>query len=265
MECPYRAGVQRGLLMFTSFYNEAIRKVVIGFGSLFNDIQIIRKNSDGTTKEKIRVPLSYGPKEKFIRRIQQASSISDTTKVQITLPTLGFNITGIAYDPARKTNKLRTRQYHTNEGNSEWNYNEVPYNVSFGLYSFTRNMDDNLQVIEQITPYFSPEFIVTIKQNNINSKVDIPIVLNNIDTIEEYEGDFDTRRNITTSFEFTAKSYVFSPVKTSAIILDSYVDIFNVSGAWPAVTDSHLIRTGATGASGGASAGIRGDVYYEEG
>ena len=177
--------------MFTSFYNEAIRKVVIGFGSLFNDIKIIRKNSDGSTKESIRVPLSYGPKEKFIRRIQQMSSISDTTKVQVVLPTMGFNITGIAYDPSRKTNKLRTRRFQKSDGTAEFNYNEIPYNISFGLYSFSRNMDDNLQIIEQIVPYFSPEFIVTVKQNDINSKVDIPIILNGIDTQEEYEGDLN--------------------------------------------------------------------------
>tara|TARA_R100000008_G_C3521763_1_gene134378 strand:- start:18 stop:776 length:759 start_codon:yes stop_codon:yes gene_type:complete len=250
--------------MFTSFYNEAIRKVVIGFGSLFNDIKIIRKNSDGTTKESIRVPLSYGPKEKFIRRLEQMSSISDTTKVQITLPTMGFNITGIAYDPSRKTNKLRKTKYQKSDGNVEYNYNETPYNVSFGLYAFSRNMDDNLQIIEQIVPYFSPEFIVTVKQNNVNSKVDIPIVLNGIDTVEDYEGDFDTRRNITTSFEFTAKTYVYSPVKTSSIILDAYADIFGVTGDWPLVTDAQLIRAGATGTTGAtAGANVYGGVTYD--
>ena len=248
--------------MFTSFYNEAIRKVVIGFGSLFNDIKIIRKNSDGSTKESIRVPLSYGPKEKYIRRIQQMSSISDTTKVQITLPTMGFNITGIAYDPARKTNKLRQTRYQKSDGNAEYNYNETPYNISFGLYAFSRNMDDNLQIIEQITPYFSPEFIVTVKQNNINSKVDIPIVLNGIDTVEEYEGDFDTRRNITTSFEFTAKTYVYSPVKTSSIILDSYADIHGSLDAL--IGDAQLIRAGATGTTGAtAGANVYGGVTYD--
>ena len=248
--------------MFTSFYNEAIRKVVIGFGSLFNDIKIIRKNSDGSTKETIRVPLSYGPKEKFIRRIQQMSSISDTTKVQITLPTMGFNISGIAYDPARKTNKLRTRKYQKSDGNVDYSYNEIPYNVSFGLYSFSRNMDDNLQIIEQIVPYFSPEFIVTVKQSDINSKVDIPIILNGIDTTEEYEGDFDTRRNISTSFEFTAKTYVYSPVKTSSIILDSYADIHGSIDAL--IGDAQLIRAGATGTTGAtAGANVYGGVTYD--
>ena len=116
--------------MFTQFYNEAIRKTVIGFGSLFNDIRVIRKNPDGTTKETIRVPLSYGPKEKFIRRIQESSSISDTSKVQVTLPRIGFDITGYSYDPSRKTNKLRKRRVDSADGLSySYNYNEVPYIV----------------------------------------------------------------------------------------------------------------------------------------
>lgn len=246
--------------MFKQFYNESIRKVVIGFGSLFNDIQLIRKNTDGTTKETIRVPLSYGPKEKFIRRIQEESSISDSTKVQMTLPRLGFNITGIAYDPSRKTNKLRKRQFKKSDGTAEWAYNEVPYNITFGLYSFSRNMDDNLQIIEQILPYFSPEFIVTVKESDINSKVDIPIILGGVDSQEDFEGDFESRRNITTTFNFTAKTYVYSPTNTTSIILDSYVDLFGVTGDWPSVTDTHDIRMGATGSTADY---IKGDVYYE--
>ena len=175
--------------MFSQFYNESIRKMVIGFGSLFNDIRVIRKNSDGSTKETIRVPLAYGPKEKFIKRIQQSSSISNTTHTQITLPLLGFDITGIAYDSQRKGNKLRTRKTSGSSGTTEsWNYNEVPYNISFGLYAFSRNHDDNLQIIEQILPYFSPEFTVTLKVNDINDNVDVPIILNGVNTLDEYEG-----------------------------------------------------------------------------
>jgi len=253
--------------MFSQFYNEAIRKLVIGFGSLFNDIKVIRKNTDGSTKESIRVPLSYGPKEKFIRRIQEQSSISDPTKTLITLPRLGFDITGLAYDPSRKTNKLRVTSAISTDGlNSSWNYSEVPYIVSFGLYAFTRNQDDNLQIIEQILPYFTPEFIVTFKMNDVNTKVDVPIVLNSVSTVEEYEGDFDTRRNITSSFEFTAKTYVYGPIKTSKIILTSEVDIHgsNFNGL---ITDPHDLRIGITGGftGDGYTAGnqIYGEYYYE--
>jgi 5-hydroxyisourate hydrolase-like protein (transthyretin family) len=255
--------------MFTQFYNEAIRKLVIGFGSLFNDIRIIRKNPDDTTKETIRVPLSYGPKEKFIRRIAESSSISNTSKVQITLPRIGFDITGYAYDPSRKTNKLRKRKVTSTDGtNYSYSYNEVPYIINFGLYVFTRNQDDNLQIIEQVLPYFTPEFVVSFNMNDVNKKVDVPIVLNSVSTIEEYEGEFDTRRNITSSFEFSAKTYVYGPIKTGKIILTSEIDIFGESDKFNfPVTGAHDLRIGITGGYTGAgyTAGneIYGEFYYE--
>jgi len=255
--------------MFTQFYNEAIRKLVIGFGSLFNDIRIIRKNPDDTTKETIRVPLSYGPKEKFIRRIAESSSISNTSKVQITLPRIGFDITGYAYDPSRKTNKLRKRKVTSTDGtNYSYSYNEVPYIINFGLYVFTRNQDDNLQIIEQVLPHFTPEFVVSFNMNDVNKKVDVPIVLNSVSTIEEYEGEFDTRRNITSSFEFSAKTYVYGPIKTGKIILTSEIDIFGESDKFNfPVTGAHDLRIGITGGYTGAgyTAGneIYGEFYYE--
>jgi hypothetical protein len=253
--------------MFAQFYNEALRKLVIGFGSLFNDIRVIRKNADGTTKETIRVPLSYGPKEKFIRRIQEQSSISDPTKTLITLPRLGFDITSFAYDSTRKTNKLRVTSATSTDGiSAPWNYSEVPYNISFGLYAFTRNQDDNLQILEQILPYFTPEFVVTFKMNDVNTKVDVPIILNGVNSTEEYEGDFDNRRNITSALEFTAKSYIYGPTKTSKVILTSEVDIHgsNFDGL---VSDAHDLRIGITGGftGEGYTAGNRiyGEFYYE--
>jgi hypothetical protein len=246
--------------MFTQFYNEAIRKLVIGFGSLFNDINLVHKNSDGTTKETIRVPISYGPKEKFIRRIQESSSISDNTKVHISLPRLGFDLLNFSYDPMRKINKLGKTKTALSSPQTTFNYREVPYTITFGLYAFTRTMDDNLQIIEQITPYFSPEFIVSLNVNEVNKKVDIPIILNSVSTVEDYEGNFDFRRSIISSFEFTAKTYVYGPERTTKVILDSYVDIFGVTGdAWPSINDAHDVRVRATG----STAGERSDVFYE--
>jgi hypothetical protein len=255
--------------MFTQFYNESIRKLIIGFGSLFNDINVERKDSDGNIKESIRVPLAYGPKEKFIRRIQESSSISDATHTQITLPRLGFDITGIQYDPSRKGNKLRkTKAVSTDGLISSYNYAEVPYNISLGLYSFSRNQNDNLQIIEQILPYFSPEFIVSMKVNTINNKIDVPIILNGVSTVEEYEGEFDSRRNLTSTFEFTAKTFIYGPVRTSKMILQSDIDIFGTSEAFDSadVTGAQDLRIGITGGfSGGYTSGaqIYGDYYYE--
>jgi hypothetical protein len=253
--------------MFSAFYNESLRKLVIGFGSLFNEIHIIRRNSDGTEKERIRIPISYGPKEKFIRRITESSSISDSNKVQITLPRLGFEILNINYDPIRKTNKLGKTKEKDIDYSVKWNYREVPYNITFGLYSFTRTMDDNLQVIEQITPFFTPEFIVSMNVNDINKNIDIPIVLNAVNTSEDYEGEFDYRRSIISTFEFTAKTYVYGPEKTSSIILDASVELYNVEGdAWPSISDPYTYRVRATGDTGGNTGGStagRNEVVYE--
>jgi len=255
--------------MFTQFYNESIRKLVIGFGSLFNDITVKRENVDGTTKEIIRVPLSYGPKEKFIRRIQEGSSISSGVHTEITLPRLGFDITGIMYDPQRKGNKLRKTSVKSSDGiSTSYNYSEVPYNISLGLYAFSRNQNDNLQIIEQILPYFSPEFIVSMKINDINAKIDVPVVLNGVSTVEEYEGEFDSRRNLTSTFEFTAKTFIYGPARTSRIILQSDIDIFGTDEAFASadVTGAQDLRIGITGGySGGYTSGaqIYGDYYYE--
>jgi len=253
--------------MFTQFYNEALRKLVIGFGSLFNDIRVVRKNEDGTTKENIRIPLSYGPKEKFIRRISEMSSITSTTRTEIILPRMGFDITGMVYDSARKGNKLRVTRNVTSDSASSWNYSEVPYNINFGLYSFTRNQDENLQVIEQILPYFSPEFIVTFKLNSINDKIDIPIILNGVSTVEDYEGDFDTRRSIITTFDFVAKSYVFGPSRTGKVITQAQVDFFGAEKFHVSVDGDHDATVGITGGftGEGYTAGNRiyGDYYYE--
>ena len=137
-----------------TFYNESIKKMVTAFGALFNSIYIVRKNELNEVTEKIRVPLTYGPKEKFIYRLQYETQISDESHVQITLPIIGFDMTSILYDTNRKINRLNRKMI---SGRSS--YAEVPYNINFGLYVFTRNIDDNLQIVEQILPYFAPEFM----------------------------------------------------------------------------------------------------------
>jgi len=256
--------------MFAQFYNESIRKLIIGFGSLFNDINVERKGSDGNIKESIRVPLSYGPKEKFIRRIQESSSISDAAHTQMTLPRLGFDITGIQYDPSRKGNKLRKRKAVSEDGLIQsYNYSEVPYIISLGLYAFTRNQNDNLQIIEQILPYFAPEFIVTMKVNSVNDNVDIPIILNGVSTVEEYEGEFDARRNLTSTFEFSAKTFIYGPVRSNSVVKQVSIDIFGSAEKfnYPVGSEDHDLRIGITGGytGEGYTAGNQdyGEFYYE--
>lgn len=246
--------------MFRHFYNESIRKIVVGFGSLFNDIELEHTNSGGT-KEYIRVPLSYGPKEKFLRRIEEASSISDSTRLMITLPRLGFDITDISYDPSRKRNTMNRRRTNlsgSTGGAMSYNYAEVPYNFNFSLYGFTRNMNDALQITEQILPYFTPEFVVTINFNDINKKVDIPIILNNVSIEEEFEGDFESRRNITTQYDFTVKSYVYGPIRTTGIILNTELTFFELTD------DNNYLKSGPTGALSRVDVGISGPSYSSQ-
>ena len=211
-----------------AYYNESIRKLVLAFGSLFESVYVIRKNTDGSVKEKIRVALSYGSKEKFIWRISQESSLSKNSRVQIVLPKLGFEITTMIYDPSRKLNRTLQRSDVVNDVFYKA-YAEVPYIIGFSLYAFTRNMDDMLQIVEQIVPYFAPDYTVTVKMNELYPNVDIPFVLNNVNIDEKYEGTFDDRRILITSFDFSSKTYIYPNIcgSTGGIIERSDVNIYD--------------------------------------
>lgn len=208
-----------------SYYNQSLKKLVIGFGTLFNEIYIQRLTSTNAVKERIRVPLTYAPKEKFVNRmLADGGRISESTKIEIALPVIGFQISGIVYDPTRKLNKLKTVFSETSETLSSM-WSEVPYNVSFSLYVFTRTIDDNLQIVEQILPNFTPDFTISMRYNALNTSVDIPIILNTIQTTEDYEGSFDTRRSVISSFTFTAKTYIYGKIKESTAYTIEDVDV----------------------------------------
>jgi len=226
--------------MFSYYNNESLRKLVVGFGNLFNDMYVGKYNDDGELIEKDRVPLTYGPKEKFIRRIKEVSTISDVTRSRITLPRMGFEMLGMSYDPTRKANKLRRTQSGSvnDDGTADMAYAEVPYLVNFGLYTFTRNIDENLQLVEQILPYFSPEFIISVNFNNLNKKVNVPIILTSTGISEIYEGDFSETRSITTTFSFIAKTYIYGRTTAEPIVTDADLRIFE--------SDPELIKPGPT-------------------
>ena len=224
--------------MFGHFYNEGMRKMTIAFGQIFNNIQIKRKDSTGKVIQTIRVPLAYGPKEKFLVRLDQQSSLSNR-EFAITLPRMGFEISSIAYDPTRKLTRIqRFKRVKTNKDGKvlDFNYTPVPYNISYNLYSFTASAEAGLQIIEQILPFFQPDFTVTINAiPDLDIKRDIPIVLNSVNYEDTYSGDFTTRRAVIYTLNFTAKTYLFGPSTSQKVIktvqTDQYSDTDRVNKA----------------------------------
>ena len=212
------------------FYHETMRKVVVAFGTIFNNINIVRKNNSGTIIQKMKVPLAYGPKQKFLTRIREDASLNKSTA--ITLPRLAFEISTISYDPARKLNRITKMKKVSSSSKSklETQFMPVPYNIDFQLFVMSKSGDDALQIIEQILPFFQPEYTITVNDNtDMNQKRDVPIVLTGIDYEDNYEGDFLARRAIIYTLSFTAKFYLYGPVTKQSIIksvqVDQYTDL----------------------------------------
>ena len=214
------------------FYHKSIRNTVIAFGTIFNNINIRRLDSSGNPLQKIRVPLSYAPKEKFIARLDQNANLTgDDSSVAITLPRMSFDVTGYAYDPSRKLNKNQQYSVAKNASGDEkkvyTQYSPVPYDVSFELNVFTATSDDGLQIIEQILPYFQPDYTVTmIEDRTMDTKRDIPFILNNVDFEDSYTGSLTTSRRIIYTLTFTAKIYLFGPIATTPVIKTVSGDLY---------------------------------------
>ena len=190
--------------MFEYFYNEIFRSVIIGFGSLFNGIEIKHNNASI-----MKVPLAYGPTQKFLARMQQEADLNKP--VSITLPRMSFEFLGLQYDPTRKSTQTQTIINQTPDGTQvKKNYMPVPYNMRFELSIMTKLNDDMLQILEQVLPYFQPAYNLSINYlGNLKEKRDVPIQLDNISMEDDYEGNFDTRRALIYTLSFTAKTYVF--------------------------------------------------------
>lgn len=207
------------------FYHEAIKRAVSVFGTMFNEIDIQRDNANGTATQNIRVPLSYGPKQKFIARLDQAGDIMDnnSSRVAMTLPRIAFDITGLNYDAERKLGKLKQYKLKDASDNTvlRTQFAPVPYNIQFGLYVLSKNTEDALQIVEQILPFFTPDFTVTMTTvPGTSEKRDIPIVLQDTSYSDEYEGDFQSRRIITWTLNFEMKTYLYGSISSSEIIRD---------------------------------------------
>ena len=218
------------------FYHESIRNVIVAFGTMFNDIQIVRKNNSGAVIQSMKVPLAYGPKQKFLTRLDQDPSATGATA--ITLPRLGFEIGSLTYDPIRKMNRVqkfkKVKSSSTDSNKLDTQFMPVPYNMNITLYAMAKNSDDALQIVEQILPYFQPDYTLTIKDmTDMGIKKDVPMVLTDVSYEDSYQGDFEARRAIIYTMSFTAKFFLYGPVTSSKVIktvqVDQYANLPDVS------------------------------------
>lgn len=206
-----------------TFYHQTIRKYVALFGTLFNDINIEKKNSSGVVVSRQKVPIAYGPKQKFLSRIRQDPSL--TRQVAIQLPRLAFEMTGMNYDPIRKLNSvgaLTHKETINGNRNIKKMFNPSPYLFDFSLYAFVDNAEDGTQILEQILPFFTPEFNVSVNiLTDMGIKLDIPIVISGATSEDSYEGEFSARRTIIWTINFTLKGFIYPDIKSSQSIIKS--------------------------------------------
>ena len=210
------------------FYHSIIRKTLVSFGTLFNQIYIRRVDANDGSVGEMKVPLAYGPSQKFLARLEQQADLNRAT--QITLPRMSFEMNSITYDSQRKTSVTKTFKAVDNNDKVKKVFLPVPYNVGFELNIMTKLNDDALQIVEQILPFFQPSFNITVDLiDSIGEKRDMPVVLENISFSDEYEGDFSTRRVLTYTLNFSVKTYLFGPIadSTDGLIRKVQVDYYS--------------------------------------
>ena len=211
--------------MFEYFYNEIFRKTIISFGTLFNNLTIKQEGSV------VKVPLAYGPTQKFFARLEQAPNLNQS--VAMSLPRMSFEFTGLNYDPSRKVTTTQQFTVKNPEDNTDIKkqYMPVPYNMQFELAIMCKLNDDALQIVEQILPYFQPQYNLTVQLvESIKEKRDIPIILENVTMQDDYEGDFTTRRVLLYTLRFTAKTYLFGPVTSATKDIVKQVSVRYLAG-----------------------------------
>mgnify|MGYP003110310421 FL=1 len=205
-------------MLGTYSYHEIFRKTVVAFGTLFNNIELRRND------EVMKVPLAYGPKAKFLARLDQVPDPTNK-RVQITLPRISFEINGITYDSSRKVSPTQKIAIPTSNTKNKNVFMPVPYNLGFELAIISKNQEDGLQILEQILPYFQPHYNLSVKLlPSMNEVKDVPVVLQNIDYEDDYEGDFSTRRAIIYTLQFSVKTYLYGPVTEPKVIKKAIID-----------------------------------------
>ena len=215
-------------MLGTYYYHEIIRKTIISFGTLFNDIHIRHQDKGGNDISDLKVPLAYGPVQKFLARLEQQADLNKA--VQINLPRMSFEMTSIAYDSTRKSSLIQTFKTCDDGSKIKKVFMPVPYNIGFQLNILSKLNDDSLQILEQILPVFQPHFNLTIDLvDSIGEKKDVPFVLDSVSFQDDYEGSFDTRRALIHTLNFTAKTYLFGPIADSSdgLIRKVQVDLYS--------------------------------------
>lgn len=216
-------------MLNNKFYWGTIRKAIVAFGNIFNNINIDRRAEDGTVTQTIRVPLSYAPTQKFLSRIKQLPDPATELRAEVILPRMSFEMTGIEYDPARKIAPTQqNRITNPTTTTMTMQYAPAPYNLLMSLYLYSRNQDDALQVVEQILPYFNPDFNLTLKAiPALNIKNDMPVLLNSITHQDDYEADYLTRRMIIWQLAFTIKLNFYGPAERQGIIRTAVANTYS--------------------------------------
>jgi hypothetical protein len=221
-----------------STYHRIIRKMVVGFGDLFNDIDLVRYNPNGTEAQRQKVPLAYASKERYVMRLQGDPELDK--KVQITLPRMSFELNGLSYDASRKQiTNIKNFAPSTNDDTILTQYNPVPYDFDFSLYIYVRNIEDGTQIIERILPYFTPDY--SIKLNLIPEMgvvKEIPVILKNTNYDVQYEGPSDNEtRTIIWTLNFTVKGFIYGPVSEPKIIRKSITNVYDST-----LSDSDIVQ-----------------------
>ncbi len=246
------------------FYNGTTRKYIAIFGSIFNKISITREDNNGTEIQRMIVPISYGPYQKFLVRLVQDPNLDQ--KAAITLPRMSFEITSMNYDGSRKVGSLQKLTLNTQsqiEGGRNFRYAPAPYNIEFNLYVMTKYSEDGTKILEQILPFFKPEYTTSVNLIDGLSPIDIPLILNSVSVEDIYEGDFETRRSLMWTLSFTMKGFFFGPVKNKRVI--KFVDnkIYTKLEVTDPATSRITVQPGLT-ANGEPTSNIDETIGYEQ-
>jgi hypothetical protein len=217
----------------TYFYHEKVRNCVAMFGRLFNNIYVLRKNSSGQVISQVKVPLSYAPRRKYLERIRENPDLSEDTQVAIKLPRMSFEIVNFAYDPTRQLTKSNTFSSIASGSttNRQKYFPPVPYTINFQLNVYAKSQDDALQVVEQVLPYFNPQYTLTVKPFGVDYpdfKEDIPIAIQGVSFQDDFEGSMETRRTIIYALDFEMKVNFYGPISQSGIIRSAISNIYDI-------------------------------------